>query len=480
MTTTSGLAAAAAAGGLALLLVTEWLARTCDDDPARGWHLAAAASVGLAALPATAAALLQLAPGARVWLGVIGVCVVPAVLRAARVHGPGGGALRQLRAASLSLGAGLGLAFGLPVLVAAASGSGPVETPATAVYEADARVVTRPLPVCRDAAASVRELLDRGAHPRLDPDGGALWLDARSARGLRQVHRLDLATGRIRCWTCGEPGNNRRPHPGAAALVFETDRHADWRDPANTELHLLRIRGAGPEEPSRRLTRAPGPDGHPLMAPASGRVVWTRREGGHAVVWAPIRSAHGALGLGGATALARGGAAWVAAAAWSADARSLALVSGNPFAPLRGSRLDPATGARSALGDDLVAGGVAFSADGGALVVAGTLRGSSAGLLPAALGSLLAPAAGRLAREGALHRETRLRVGETGTNPIAHARDGGARTGVALRPLPLPEVEAWGAPTGVAMSADGTTVYLAQRSGDGARERLVEIRRDCR
>ena len=340
----------------------------------------------------------------------------------------------------------------------AAGGSGPVgrEAQTDAVLDLDARVATRALPRCRAEAASVRVLHEAGAGPRVAPDGGSLWFDA-DHEGQRQVFRMTLPEGVVRCWTCDEPGHNTRPDPGGVAIVFESDRDGD------PELHLMRARGAEPDEPSRRLTRAAGPDDHPLLAPGGGRVVWSRRgERGFEVVAASLISAHGAILLGTPVTLARGGAGWVAPVAWSPDARALVLASGNPFAPSRALAVDFA-GDDRVLAQALARGGAAFSADGGVVALATTAPDHAAAFLPEALTSWLAERATHAERHGRLHRGTRLLVGETGAEPT---------------PLPLPEVERFGAPTGVTLSPDGTTLYLGQRASDGA-ERLLEIRRDC-
>jgi hypothetical protein len=85
----------ALAGGVALALGV-WLAgRLASHDDARGAHLARASSVGLAALPASAAAWLGLAPGAGASLAVVLAALALFVIRAMRASGPVGGALRQ-------------------------------------------------------------------------------------------------------------------------------------------------------------------------------------------------------------------------------------------------------------------------------------------------------------------------------------------------------------------------------------------------
>ena len=181
-------------------------------------------------------------------------------------------------------------------------------------------------------------------------------------------------------------------------------------------------------------------------------------------MWAQIQSAHGARLLGPSSPLASGGAAWLSASAWSPDGRALALARGSRFAPLATRALDLAGAAARPLCDACVAGGVSFSADGAQVVVAETRGAHPLGRLPAALSTPFAVLADRILDRGEAFRGTRLRVG---------LRD------AAPAPLVLPELEAWGAPTGVALSADGVRIYLGQRAPD-ARERLVEITRRCR
>jgi hypothetical protein len=344
--------------------------------------------------------------------------------------------------------------------------SEPAREMAEAIYDIDATVVTRALPRCGATPAGMRVLLDRGARPKLSADGRSVWFDAPAADGARQIHRLVRASGEVVCWTCGQPGNNLRPDPGPAgrALVFETDRHATWRAPANTEIHWLDTRRDAPPGASRRLTHEAGPDDHPLFAPGAAAIVWSRRNGaGYEVVTAGVQRAHGGLLLGVHRVLAGGGARWLAPLAWSPDARSLVLLEGNPFRPLVARALDLATGASTVLSEASLSGGAAFNADGGYAAVVETRRGHVAGLLPDSLGFVL----------GALHttiydgvfRETGLRVGGIGAEAVA---------------VELGDVAEWGAPTGVALSSDGTTVVLGQRRIRGRPgERLVEVRLDC-
>lgn len=469
----------AVAGGIVLAVSASLLARARDDDPARGAHLAAASSVGLAAAPACEAALLGLAPAPAWWLAAVAAALVAALAVAARVRGPAG-PTRQLAAATLGLLGGAVLVVGVSAAVAAlgADESGFSEARAAAVYEMDAQVVTRPLPVCGTAVASQRVLLDRGAHPRLDPDGAMLWFDAsapapgREGGTLRQVHRLDRASGEVVCWTCDEPGNNARPALGAggASVVFETDRWATWREPTNTELHLARARGDAPSPTgSRRITFHPGADDHPVMSASGGVLVWSRGEGGRTfVASATLRSGHGGLLLGRPAVLLAGRAQWAAPLGWSPDARSLVVVRGNPYRPLRALSLDLARGTREALGPSPTSGQapVSFDADGGWVAITGTERDRAAGLLPSALGFLLGPFATRASRDRPLFRGTSVATGPS-RGPLAAVE--------------LGAIGAWGEPTGVALEPDGTRFVLGQRRarGGAVEERLVEVALDC-
>jgi hypothetical protein len=97
------------------------------------------------------------------------------------------------------------------------------------------------------------------------------------------------------------------------------------------------------------------------------------------------------------------------------------------------------------------------------VVVVSSRRYPGAVLLRAWLAAPFAPRVGSTAGGGALFQGTVLSLGYPLVSPA---------------PLPAAEVEAWGAPTGVALSADAERIYLGQRRADG-RERLVEIRRSC-
>lgn len=423
----------------------------------------------LAGLPVGALAILPFVEPRAPLPGLAAALAVAVTLQVAVVAVARARAGEASRAARLAAGSGAGCAagaaatFAAGVLVALAAGSGPThaEGRADAIYDLDAQVATRPLPVCGGEPARNELLLERGARPRLSPDATDLWFDAPDANGVRQLHRLRLADGGVACWTCGERGDNRRPRPGERGMLFETDRHASWREPVNTEIHWIAVRGDAPRHPSKRLSFAPGPDDHALFAPG-GSVVWSRRSRGYEVVSAPLQRAHGGLTLGPPLPLARGGAAWLAPADWSADARALALLRGNPFAPLAASAVDFATGAMLELGTRVADDGVAFSADGGFVIVADTERGQLAGLLPAAVAT---PFAGFASHARApLQQGTRLRAGPRGG---------------PLQALDLPELERWGSPTGVTLFPDGRSAILGQRSADGSSERLVRVDLGC-
>jgi hypothetical protein len=470
------LAWGAAVGGALLAAAVSLLARWRDDEADRGRHLAAAASLAWLAVPVGVALWLGFAPPPWVWLAATGGIVVAALLAGVRAIGPAGGPLRwMLRAvAAAALGAPAALALGA---AGAALGGAGVEAPtprwASTVYDLDARVATRPLPSCSPTPRSERVLLELGAHPSFAPDAGALWFDAAAPGdgGRRQIHRLDRASGEVTCWTCGEPGNNARPHAGDSglAVVFETDRNATWLHPDDTDVQLLATRGEAARAPSRRLTFSTAPDERPLLGPGSGLLVWSQREaGGYEVVAAAIRGGHGGLLLGASGRLARGGAQWIAPLAWSPDGRALVVARGNPFAPLAVEAIDPATGESTPLGADLAAA-AAFDADGGWLAFATAQGGHWGGALPAPLGFALAPWAAALSRREPLLRGTGLRSGATATAGTAPA--------IELSP-PL---ASWGAPSGVALLPDGSGAVLGQRrlGATGVDERLVEIAFEC-
>lgn len=455
-----------------MLAAVVWiLARRLGGGSVRATHLSAAAGVGWVGLPALGAAVLHLRP-APGWLlaGVVAAVGLSVTLAVGR-HGPAGIG-RVLASSAAAVVGGTLVVLLIAGLFAAAGATDPVydERRAIAIYDLDAAVATRPLRACSNEPVAVEVLTGAGAHPRVGPEGRLVWFDAVGPDGRRQIHRLDLATRVPVCWTCGEPGNNVRPAPGnrASGLAFDTDRHATFWDPTNTEIHLVRAHGEAPPPPSRRLTYTPGPDDHAILAHASALLIWSRfADGSYRVVSAPIRSAHGGLQLGGETLLAAGGARWTAPLAWSPDARSLVVMRGNPFRPLPAVSIDFAADRRRVLLADAAGGGaVSFSDDGGRVVVAGARRTRVAGLLPSALGFVLGPLAVRADARADLFRGTSLHVGESGGD---------------LAELALGEVADWGEPTGVSLLPDGESLVLGQRRrvGGGFEERLLEIRLGC-
>jgi hypothetical protein len=463
----------ALAGGLLLALATTLLARFGDDEPERGRHLAMAASAGWLAVPAGLAWWLGFAPGRSGWLGLcVGVLAI-ALWRGARALGPAGGLLRQAARAALFVAGGALAALGIGVAAATLRGAGvsePSPRLAALVYELDAAVATRPLPSCAAEPRATRVLLAQGAHPVLSPDGRFVWFDAPSVEsgGRRQIHRLERASGAVECWTCGEPGNNVRPHAGDSglALVFDSDRAATWLHPDDTDVYLA---ATARKMASRRLTFRPGPDERALLGPGSRLLIWSRRDGGRfELASAALRSGHGGILLGKVGVLALGGAEWIAPLAWASDGRTLVYARGNPFGALAGAAFDPATGEVTPIGDGL-APAASFVADGGWLAVATSQGGHWGGALPAALGFALGP------RATALSLREPLRTGS------------GVRSGPAAEPasatalaLPL-ELAAWGEPTGLALAADGEAFVLGQRRAGaaGSEERLVEVTLSC-
>jgi hypothetical protein len=470
----SWLAWGALAGGALLASAGSLLARRRNDEEDRGRHLAAAASAAWVGVPVGAAIVLGFAPGPWPW-GVLALVVVGLALSfGARAIGPAGSLPGWLGRGLAAAGLGAAAVLVLGAAGAAARGAGAVRPAARwseTVYDLDARVATRALPRCGPAPRGVQVLLERGAHPSLGADGG-LWFDAAVADegGRRQIHRLDPARGDVTCWTCGEPGHNVRPSASGSgrAVVFETDRHATWWRPDDTEVQLLRVRTSLRPEPSRRLTFSPGPDERPLVGPGGALVAWSRRaEGRYEVVAAAVRTGHGGLLLGTPGVLATGGAEWVAPLAWSPDGRALVVGRGNPFAPLEAVRVDPATGESTSVGIDVAA--ASFSADGGWLVRATAQGAHRAGALPSALGVALGPWASALSRRAPLRRGTGLVGGPTAEAQAAAALD-----------LPA-DVAAWGEPTGLALAPDASRVVLGQRrrGAAGSEERLLALELDC-
>jgi len=463
----------ALAGGALLLLATTLLARRPQDEPDRGAHFARAASAGLVAIPAGVASLLGLAPGPRPLALAVLALLALALFAASRRRAPAGGVAGQLAAAlsalvggaaAVLLVAGSIAAFGAPEVVID-------EARQHAVYDHDATVATIALPSCAPRAERVEVIASTGAHPRLAAGGALLFFDAPGPTGRRQIHRRRTVSGETRCLTCGEPGNNRHPAPNAEGTVvlFDSDRHATWLGPSDTEVHLMNVSGAEHGVASRRITDSPGPDERPIFAPTTNTLVWSRGEGGtYRVVSSEIVSASDSLRVGDIATLAVGGAQWVAPLGWSPDARTLAVVRGNPLGPGSAEASDPATEAPVPLGDTAsTPSALSFNQDGGWFALATARRSAAAGLLHETLGFALAPALSAVDGECArFHEGTEVLWGATGSKP---------------RPVDLGESAAWGWPTGLSLEPDGTGFVLGQRRGDGddVEERLIAVRLDC-
>jgi hypothetical protein len=466
-----------AAGGLLFVLLASLAANRFRGEPDRGRHLAAALCLGWIALPGLTACWLGLRPTPTVWLALVTASVAAALWRAVRIEGPATGIVAPPAASALALGGGtlLAIVLGGALATLGAAPPPPTERAASYVWDIDAQVATLPLPRCAPRIASRRLLLERGANPRFSPDGRLLWFDASGPDGRRQVHRLDRASDEVECWTCDEPGNNRRPSPSPSGdgVVFDTDRHASSRHPTNTEVHLISARRQQ-RRFSRRLTHGPGPDDHALFDPGGGLLVWSRgHEGRFAVVTAAIQSGHGGVVLGPPRVVAAAGARWIAPLAWSPDAHALAVARGHPLRPAVATAIDFSSGIEWSLAGGLApAGSVAFSADGSWLAAAGTRRATSLGLLPGSLGFLV----GRLVALGGVAAPvfsgSFVRTGGTGAARKASA---------SLAPVELGALADWGGSTGIGLEPDGTGFVLGQRrrGADGVEERLVEVSLEC-
>ncbi len=467
----------AAAGGLLFVLLASLAAHRFGGEPDRGRHLAAALGLGWAALPALGASWLGLRPLPWVWLALVTAVVARASWRACRIEGPARGVGTSPAAGGLAIAGGALAVLVLGGALAAFGSAPPPTTERTAnyVWDVDARIATRPLPRCEPRVATHRVLLGYGAHPRLGPEGRHLWFDAPGPEGRRQVHRLDRNSGEVECWTCGEPGNNRRPAPSSSltGLVFDTDRHASSRHPTNTEVHLIGVRGSR-KRVSRRLTHGNGPDDHALFDPGGGLLVWSRgHQGRYAVVTASIQSGHGGIVLGTPRVVAAAGARWIAPLAWSPDAHALAVARGHPLRPAAASAIDFAEGLEWSLAGDLSpSGSVAFSADGGWLAAAGTRRASALGLVPGSLGFLVARLVTLGENGSAAFHGSVVRTGDTRASRASAA---------ALPTVELGALGDWGGTTGIGLEPDGTGFVLGQRrrSADGVEERLVEVSLEC-
>jgi hypothetical protein len=331
-----------------------------------------------------------------------------------------------------------------------------------AIFDIDSRVALRPRPSCAPRVGALSVVAERGGAPRLGADGESIWFEARGDDGRFQVHRA--RTGEApRCWTCREPGNNRRPapHPAGGSVLFDSDRFASWRRPSDTEVMLVSARGKeGPRHPARRLTHRPGPDDHAFYDPSGAGFVWSSGESGRfEVLRASVQSGHGGLLLSTPFALARARVSWIVPLGWAPDARTLVVARGQPLAPLLGERIDPATGESWPVERGLLAGAVSFSADGSVMAVASTAPSGVTRLVPVALGNLLA----RVADEASAGAEgTRIAIGEVGRE---------------LAEVELGPVAHWGAPTGIALLPDARAFVLGQRGGRG--ERIVRAELVC-
>jgi hypothetical protein len=448
--------------------------RFASSAPERGAHLARGASLGLAAVPAAAAAWLGLQPGAVIALGALLLLLALRLVLAARASGPGGGALRQAASALAALAFGAVASLAAAGVLAAFGGPRPPaevpETRSSYVYDVDASVALGPDPHCAASVAATKDL-GPGANPVLAADGSALWFDAPGPDGRRQIHRIQLASGERTCWTCEEPGSNRRPHlaPNGAAILYETDRHAGAFAPVNWDLYLTSARGSVSTGP-RRLSYDPAPDAFGSFDPGGRLVVWSSGAAGrYAIATAPLRSGHGGLLLGAPAALVPGGAAWIAPLAWSPDARTLVALRGDPFGVQETFALDPATGRKAPLsraGAKTVA--ASFSADGTSLALATTHPAAAAAALPEALGFLVGRVASLRGADGARFRGTGVRIGAPWAQELAEVE--------------LGEIADFGSPAGIALAPDARSFVLAQRRSEGAEaadERMLRVDLDC-
>lgn len=468
-----GVGAAALAGGALLASIASWLAGR-DVEPDRGSHLAAAASLGWLGVVAAAASWLAW-PGS-LWSLAPVVAIGIGVFAGTRTPGPASGPIGWIVRAVVALGLGTLAAIGIAVGVAVVFGRAPEPGGrfASVLYSIDANVVTRELPICDPVPHAVTLLNESGAHPVLTPDDRFVYFDAAvtSDGGRRQIHRLARASGEIVCVTCGEPGNNQRPSINSAgvSMVFESDRHATWRHPDDTDLYLAGVASRSEKrDPGRRLTFTPGPDAHPIFGPGPQMVTWSQRaDGRYRVVAATIRSGHGGILLGTTGVVFDGGAQWVAPLAWGADARTLVVVAGNPFAVLQGTALDLTARTRHLLGDTL-APAAGLDGDGAWLAFATARNRNAAGALPRWLGFALAPWAARSELGAPLRDTTGIRSGP--------AEEPAEAVAVALPD----EVARWGEPTGLAMLGDASALVLGQRRSReaGVEERLLQIEFAC-
>jgi len=448
-----------------------------EGEPGGRRHVAIAGSSALVGVPALFAAVAQLSAG---WMLISTVFAVMGIgfLYGFWTSAQPGGWLRQILFALGFTVVGGMMVFGTALLVATSRAMPPLydEPRAAAIYDIDARVVNRPLPTCGSDPQKIEVLLDRGARPRLGGEGRFVWFDA-AVEGARQIHRLELESRDLQCWTCGEAGNNLRPAPvkGVKAVVFETDRYTSLWEPFNTELQGIEA-GSGPSSPSRRLTRNTGPDDHAIAGPERNRIVWSQLNAGrYAIVTARLQRRVQGFSFGSVETLEAGGSAWLAPAAWSPNARAMVVVEGNPFRPLAAHSIDFATGLITSMAGDLTsAGAVAFNGDGSWMVTVRekerAARGPLGWLAPVA-GFVLAAHATVREREGPL-----LRVAEP---TVRLSKFGSVGVDVSLG-----KHGNWGAITGLTATADGTQIILGQQAttrerNAGPKERLLLLTLAC-
>ncbi len=466
--------AAALAGGSLMMLATNWVVRRRHArERAGAGHAMRAATAGWLAWPAVAAVRLDIGPGAWPYAAVGVGWVAYAFWRHVRSAEPAPGPGKHLVRWGTEFALGILLVLLIGGLWAATDGGriDPDERTRSAALDIDSRLALGPERVCSVSKRAAVVLSDRGASPRLADRGQTVWFEAIEPDGRSQVQRLSLETGTTACWTCNEPGNNRRPSPHVSGnvVLFDSDRYASWRTPGDTEVLVISARGkAGPERGARRVTFHSGPDENAFYDPTGRGLVWLRGERGRASVRrATLQAGHGGILLANEQPLLRAGAGWVVPLAWSPDARALVAARGHGLGPRRGEVLDPATGVRRSLGGSIGAGGAAaFSADGALLLVAETSTIRAAALFPESLGFAVARLSTMTAgaRSG-LTSGTALRLGPA---------DG------ELLPLRISdEVARWGEPTGVGLAPEADWLVLGQRRPDGA-ERLLRIDLDCR
>ncbi len=457
------LAVGLATAGLLGVALASLAARLGDHSPDRTAHVARGVSAGLVALPIAVGATLMLGPPASVWLAIASGLLLLALWQASRTQGPGPQPL------AIGLAAGGAVLAGIAVGVAVAIGYGLLPGPPSedagardASLDIDSRVPLHPLPGCEPRVADLQVLAERGAAPRLGPDGETVWFEARAEDGRFQVYRMRSGEAPD-CWTCEEPGNNRRPspHPWASSVLFDSDRFASWSRPNDTEVMVSRVRADDRRRhPARRLTHRPGPDDHASYDPSGSGFVWSSGTSGRfEVLRAAVQSGHGGLVLSPPIRLARAGVSWVVPLAWARDARTLLVARGQPLAPLVGERIDPASGERHGLGAGLVPGSASLSADGRQLALARTAPMGATRLVPALFGNVLARWPGAIEPRG---EGTRVWLGEVGGE---------------LAAVELGTIARWGVPSGIALAPDARSFVLGQRRG--SEERLLRVALAC-